>query len=305
MSRSRDGSTKGALEHPLFEIVTTTAGAVSIRNKAVNEIMHNPVGPWVEANALYIDQSNLRERLLTDVQKELVIFDVGLGAAANAVAALSCIDSLGVSSRPVRLVSFERDLDLLRFALDHADHFAHFAPYTTAMEELLRLGTWSSGQSCRQNPTGKIRWELRTGNFLDLIETEILQPHLIFFDPYSPKVNQEMWTSSCFRKLRRICRSPEEGGTDLYTYSQATRIRVALLQAGFCVGYGVSTGLKEETTQASTDYRSLKSPLGKAWFERWRRSHIRYPFDCEVEAQAEVDQCVEDYMSHYCGELGS
>src|SRR5688572_17471064 len=98
--------------HPLFEIVTTTAGAISIRNKQVNEIMHNPVGPWVEANALYIDQSHLRERLI-EAPEEFVIFDVGLGAAANSLAALACIKSLGPKSRPVRIVSFERELELL------------------------------------------------------------------------------------------------------------------------------------------------------------------------------------------------
>lgn len=39
-----------------FEIVTTTMGATSIRDNRVNEIMHNPVGPWAEANALCVDQ---------------------------------------------------------------------------------------------------------------------------------------------------------------------------------------------------------------------------------------------------------
>ena len=56
-----------------FEIVTTTAGAVSIRNIVVNEIMHNPVGPWREANDLYIKQSLFEERLLAPTEDDFVL----------------------------------------------------------------------------------------------------------------------------------------------------------------------------------------------------------------------------------------
>src|SRR5258708_5273066 len=106
-----------------FEIVTTRMGALSIRDNVSQEIMHNPVGPWIEANSLYIEQSKLRRRLVEDLTTELVIFDVGLGAAANALAVLHCARALAVR-RPLRLVSFERDLELLQFALDNANSFS-------------------------------------------------------------------------------------------------------------------------------------------------------------------------------------
>lgn len=273
---------------PLFEVVTTTAGAVSIRNNAVNEIMHNPVGPWAEANALYIDQSNLRSLLDGASREEFVLFDVGLGAAANALSALACANSLGVNLRPLRIVSFERDLELLRFALENARHFDHFRGYEEALATLLEKHEWSEG---------RIRWVLREGDFLECIEREIERPHLIFFDPYSPKVNQDMWTTACFEKIRRVCREPHEGGTSLFTYSQATRIRTALLKAGFQVGYGLPTGLKEATTQAATDRSLLRSPLGPEWFERWRKSHVRYPFDCRPEDEPAVDEFIRNFQS--------
>ena len=271
---------------PLFEIVTTTAGAVSIRNNVVNEIMHNPVGPWVEANVLYIDQSRLRERLIESVE-EFVIFDVGLGAAANSLAALACIRELGDKARPVRIVSFERDLELLRFALDNAAHFHHFTGYETIHEELLAKHFWSNG---------KITWELRHGNFLDLIAVEPNRAHLIFYDPYSPKMNEDMWTTSCFQLLRAKSCNPEQGGAALYTYTRATRVRVAMIAAGFYVGFGAATGLKNETTEAATDLRLLHSPVEKVWFDRWRRSHLRHPFDCTPDQTAHFDKIIEDYI---------
>jgi hypothetical protein len=274
--------------HPLFEVVKTSAGAISIRNKVVNEIMHNPVGPWVEANALYVEPSRLRARLAaTDPGSELVTFDVGLGAAANALAALRCAeDILGASGRSsdapasgarFRLVSFERDLELLRFALDRADSFAHFQGFEPALEELLARKSWSRGP---------ISWELRHGDFLRAIAVEPFRPHLIYFDPYSPKMNREMWSTACFQALRAVCREPRDGGTLLCTYSQATPVRAALLLAGFFVGRGVGTGLKEETTQAATGLAWLDEPLGERWLGRWERSHTPYPLDCEPGQEA-------------------
>jgi len=118
------------------------------------------------------------------------------------------------------------------------------------------------------------------------------RPHIIFFDPYSPEVNQDMWTMNCFGKIRKMSREPDQEGTLLYTYSQATRICVALLVLGFHVGYGQATGLKNQTTEASTDRHSLRQPLDEKWFSRWQRSHIRYPFDCSVEDQGKIDELV-------------
>ena len=272
-----------------FEIVTTTAGAVSIRNNEVNEIMHNPVGPWVEANSLYIDQSGLKNLLSKTDEEELVLFDVGLGAAANALAALACAQSIS-HSRPFRIISFERDLELLHFACEHAYRFEHFKGYENALQLILNQGNWSDGN---------ISWELRQGNFLEKIETEIYKPHLIFFDPYSPKVNNEMWTLECFKKIRAISRAESEGGTSFYTYSQATHIRVALMRAGFFVGYGSSTGLKAETTQAATQFQQLKSPLAKIWFDRWEKSTLRYPYDCLESEQKKLDDFIRSQRTAY------
>jgi hypothetical protein len=266
--------------------VTTRTGAKSIRNKLVNEIMHNPVGPWIEANSLYVDQSELRKNLSESTAPELVLFDVGMGAAANAIAALHCARSIGVAARPLRVVSFEKNLDLLHFAVRHACHFDHFLGFEMALNQILTHGSWSDGG---------ISWILRHGDFLESIDIETYRPNIIYFDPYSPNVNNDMWTTRCFQKIRRKCREPSEGGTTLFTYSRATKIRGALLRAGFHVGYGASTGLKTETTAAATDRRLLKSPIGPEWFVRWERSHDRYPFDCLPEEKTLMDEFIQEY----------
>ncbi len=254
-------------EQELFEVVKTTLGVTSIRNNLVNEVMHAPLGPWEEANKLYINQSNLKKHLSKDTQEEFILFDVGLGAGANALAALHCAKS---RSRPLRIISFEIDMSLLKFALKHSHEFEHFKGYESAIESIISRGSWS-----HEN----IYWELLEGDFLQCINELEHKCHLVFYDPYSLNHNQEMWTTSCFKKLREKC----DDSATFYNYSQATPVRAALLEAGFYVGYGIPIGEKETTTQAACQLKDLDRPLDERWFQRWSRSDNPFPPLCEDE----------------------
>ncbi len=242
-----------------FEVVTTTAGSLSIRNNELNEIMHNPIGPWAEAQQLYIEPSRILEHL-TQPGSEYVIYDVGLGAATNAIAALTASEH---TSRPIKIVSFEKDLELLQFALQNIEQFSFLAPFKNAIESILEKGQWQKDH---------LSWELRYGDFRQTIESEKTFADLIFFEPYSPKVNSEMWTADVFKNLRSRCQT-----TNLFTYSQATPIRAGLLSAGFFVGYGPALGFKEQTTQASTHLENLAKPLDERWMKRLMACHVPLP----------------------------
>jgi tRNA U34 5-methylaminomethyl-2-thiouridine-forming methyltransferase MnmC len=274
----------------VFEIVTTSTGAISIRNKVVNEIMHNPVGPWREANDLYVVQSDLKARLQTQLTNSLVLFDVGLGAASNALAAIHLrLDQKSQFHRKLHIVSFENNLELLRFALAHAKVFAHMQGYEEALRSLLHDHQWRS-------PCGSVTWDLREGDFNALIGEEVLTPEIVFYDPYSPAVNQDMWTLECFQKLHKCCaRFDNRFGTVLFTYSVATPVRAAMLLAGFFVGYGIPTGLKEETTQFATHLESLKNPLCKSWYGRWLRSHTQLPYATTEEQSSKFRQLLNEH----------
>lgn len=251
----------------LFEVVVTTTGQVSIKNKQVNEIMHNPVGPWIEARKLYVEPANLIERFSNFKQIEYVIYDIGLGAAANSLAVIDYLKS--IKDRPqVKIISFEKDLRLLQFTIAKAKHFEHVSRYEDLLKKLLL------DKHVELNDE-KIFWSLYEDDFTKMNIQNISPAHTIFFDPYSPKVNQEMWSANSFEKIFKNC--CQEDGSLLMTYSQATWVRAAMIAAGFYVGYGPQTGLKEETTQASNKLSLLKKPLDEKWFQRWNRSHMRYP----------------------------
>jgi queuine tRNA-ribosyltransferase len=98
-----------------------------------------------EARALYVEQSNLAERL-RESEEPLVIWDVGLGAGANAMAAIECYEAQAANGpvRPMQIISFEKDLDSLKLAVQRNDLF----PYLRhgGPPAILTLGEWQSKQ---------------------------------------------------------------------------------------------------------------------------------------------------------------
>lgn len=348
-----------------YEVHASPRGFCSIRQISSGEIMHSVNPPEEEAERLYIGQSALAARLLRSPQdaddgEALVVWDVGLGAAHNAMAALAAFerrlsmwhaekreadggmtgDAEGQSSmwkagkqeadggmtgdsespcsmwktgkqetdgemprdsegrgaarsarhadgvpglRRLRLVSFERDLDPLRLATREASRFPHLRH--RAPGALLRDGRWS-------HPSGLFDWELLEGDFLDTLD-RAPAPNLIFHDPFSSKTDSPLWTPALFK---RIAARAAPGGAELYTYSAATAVRLALLRAGWFVAEGAGTGPKTSTTIAFTrpdrvaTHPAAPRLLGDEWLGRWSRSHAKFPADLPTEARAEFER---------------
>jgi queuine tRNA-ribosyltransferase len=272
---------KGKIAQPArlgdYELCRSAQGFYSIRQISSGEIMHSVTAPSEEANRLYIEQPALAARLVksNQVADELVIWDVGLGAATNAMAAINCFESCcrdhGADNlRPMRLVSFERDLDPLMLAAKYPEclpHLRHGAP-----SKILSHGRW-------QHASKLLRWNLLNGDFRDFIESAPT-PELIFYDPFSYKTDGELWTGEIFARIFTQCLAKP---AELYTYSASTAVRVALLSAGFFVAQGVGTGPKIETTIAFTRAESVAQHplkpklLEQRWLARWRRSDAKFP----------------------------
>src|SRR4051794_1753041 len=142
-----------------YEVHIAREGFASIRHRASGEIMHSRTAPMEEARRLYVEQSALAERL-REPGDELVIWDVGLGAAANAMAAIHCYEELAASGpvRSMRIISFENDLDSLKLARQLTDLFPYLRH--SAPAGILREGRWQS----KQHPG--LSWNVVHGDFL-------------------------------------------------------------------------------------------------------------------------------------------
>jgi tRNA U34 5-methylaminomethyl-2-thiouridine-forming methyltransferase MnmC len=256
-----------------YQLVRLNNGICSVRSLADAETFHPVIGPVAEAEALYVNQLRLRERLKNH-SGEFVIWDVGLGAAANALTVLRATKNIACN---IRLVSFDHTLEPLEFALKHAADLGYFGGYEDHLQEFLRAQRVSF-----QDGAQSVNWEFHLGDFPEFLKSQITNPkskisapHAILFDAYSPARNPAMWTLPLFTNLFQLL-DPQRPCA-LPTYSRSTILRVTLLLAGFFVGVGHATGEKEETTIAANDLSLISEPLGARGLERARRSHSAEP----------------------------
>ncbi|HEY2712175.1 MAG TPA: tRNA guanosine(34) transglycosylase Tgt [Chthoniobacterales bacterium] len=270
-----------------YEVHIAREGFASIRQISSGEIMHLRTPPMEEACSLYVEQSDLAAHLRSSETAPLIIWDVGLGAAANAVAAIQCYEREAslASVRPLHLVSFENDLDSLRLALRHIDIFSYLN--RDGPSAILERGSWES-----QNPI-RLRWQLVLGDFLQTVVQTPSAPDLIYYDMFSSRTHGNQWTIEIFRRLFAAC---AERPVELFTYSHSTAVRTALLAAGFFVARGRPAGRQEETTIALTP-AALTSPfarryqlLASEWISRWHRSRAKFPSEVPREERPAFEQ---------------
>ena len=274
-----------------YEVHVSDTGFHSIRQISSGEVMHPAIDPLHEAHQLYVEQPRLEAQLRLSTPDPLIIWDVGLGAATNAMAAIRCYESISEEGavRPLRIISFERDLHSLALALKFPSKFRHLRH--AAPQDLLKEGVW-------QSPSLPLRWELVKGNFLETLELADA-PDLIYYDPFSPKTDGPLWTPQTFSRVFGRCKDRKVG---LFTYSASTAVRAALLWANFFVGPGTGTGQKEETTAAFSQPVDTKL-FGEEWLDRWNRSHAKFPTDLPSQDRASfVSRITSHPQFEGCGE---
>jgi queuine tRNA-ribosyltransferase len=260
------------------EVVQTRSGAQAMRDKLSGELMH-PVGPLIESERLYVAASRLAVRLQQSAGAPLVLWDVGLGAGSNASRAWLCSEALGLARRPLRILSFDRSLAALALAVrpEHASAFGLQGSVNAAAQALLEHGRHESAHCA---------WELRLGELASTLRAAETDPaDIVFWDPFSPRANPELWTCAAFATARRGCRA----GATLHTYSGATSVRAALLLAGFAVGVGEFVSPGKHATCAATSVDALREPLTRRWFERLARSSAPFPSDAPADALERIE----------------
>jgi len=278
-----------------YQLVELAGGAKTLFSTRYGEKMHPGLGPQAEADLLYVRQLHLAERVENE-PGEFVVWDIGLGAAANAIAALNALRHL---PRRLRLVSFDNTVEPLQFARDHAAELGYPVGYEKQLNELL-----ANGRADFKNDQLEVAWEFHIGDFPAWLEAQLKiknpllnPPHAIFHDAFSPAKNPAMWTLPLFENLFRALNPGRPCA--LTTYSRSTMLRTTLLLAGFFVGAGEATGRKEETTVAANRRDLVARPLDGRWLARAERSDSAEPLREAVYHRAKLSaETLEQLRRH-------
>ncbi len=281
-----------------YKLVHLRNGTCSVHSLADTETFHPGIGPVAEAEALYVRQLHLPERV-SESDEEFVIWDVGLGAAANALTAIHLIrESLAASKnsplKRLRIVSFDQTSGATVFALKHAAELGYLLGYETVVSALIQ-----NHSTAFTNESLNVEWSLELGDFPAKIKNQKIQitPHAILFDPHSPRKNPAMWTVQLFTDLfhqldpARPC--------SLANFTRSTMARTAMLLGGFYVGIGHASGLKEETTVAANRLELLAEPLDHRWLERVKRSGSAEPLRDQVYQQASLSPATWEQLQQH------
>jgi queuine tRNA-ribosyltransferase len=270
-----------------YELHKAWEGFSSIRQISSGEIMHSRTDPMEEARQVYVEQLDLAERLREKSPEPLVVWDVGLGGAANAMAAIECYEAER-ATRALQIISFENDLDPLRLAVANIEQFPYLRP--NSLDAILTNGEWRS-------PDQQITWTLRPGDFPETMN-HAPPPDVIFYDMFSSRTSADLWTARIFRRLFDLCRGR---ATELFTYTCSTANRAAFLAAGFAVARGRNAGEKVETTiamtpaalrPASSRQRDL---LSRDWLAKWERSAAKFPTDVAPNERIAFEKIIRDH----------
>lgn len=260
------------------EVVVTRSGARAMLDRESGEVMHPIGGPLLESERLYVAASGLAARLSSAEQEPLRLLDVGLGAGSNAAAALRARQTLAPDARRLELVSIDRSLAAFELALapENAEAFGWVGVAAQAARALAAEGVYRSAV---------VEWRLVVADLLDALAREpAASVDVVFWDPFSPGANPELWTLAAFTALRRVCRA----GASVHTYSGATAVRSALLLAGFRVGVGDAIAEGKHATVAALEPAVPTQPLDARWLARLARSSAPFPPDAPADALARV-----------------
>src|SRR5690348_14317883 len=182
-----------------YKLVKLASGVHSVHSLAHKETFHPVIGPVAEAEALYVRQLGLARRLQGH-PREFIIWDVGLGAAANALTVLRETQHVSAS---IRLISFDNTLEPLKFALEHRDSLGYLGGYDGQLQRLLH-----QKQISFANGNQSVKWEIHVADFPTFISSreadQLARPDAIMFDAFSPAKNPDMWTQPLFANIFRL-----------------------------------------------------------------------------------------------------
>jgi len=241
-----------------LKIVRTEDGSLTLFSEKFNEPYHSlTAGAFKEAVEKFCKPCKVEEKAK---KGKLNLFDVCFGLGYNTVAFLETAFSSNPNVK-VSVVGFEFDLGVIEKSLELS--WGDYEKWKRIIRVALRSKRCEDIFLTINYFSPQIKLKIYIGEGREVIK-RIHRKYeqfadAIFHDPFSPRVNPELWTFEFFQKLRSIIK--RDG--ILATYSAASPVRKALWMADFGVKEGVAVGRKSRSTVASPLFKTEEKLLEK------------------------------------------
>ena len=238
-----------------WQPVRTEDGSWTLAHPEHGEACHSRSGAWTEARERYASPCRLARRAGKLGGRPLRLLDVGTGLGLNLAAALEAVE--GEAGASLDVLALEREREVLERAAGEwgperlpPEAERWHEPVRRALTAALEAGD-VLGRAAAVPLGGRSRLRLGLGDATRLL------PLLgggqgfdaVFLDPFSPRVEPELWTPGFLDEVARRM-APE---SLLSTFTVSLGVRAALRAAGLRVGPGPRVGAKREGTLASPD----------------------------------------------------
>ncbi len=231
------------------KIHETKDGSSTLYSEQFNQFYHNPNGAASESKYVFYEIPGV----LPFIQEAnaLTIVEVGFGTGLNFLLLLDYLKKLKTNI-PVTFYSIEAfpvdEETAMNF--DFTAHFQH-PELNKVLPEIFSQLTRGFNHF-KPLPEVDAELSLFIGTF-DKFNPTNLQADFIFHDPFSPEVNEELWTADTFTRLASFSKS----STVLTTYCAASKARAAMAVAGWKVARAPGALGKREMTIAALDEDKL------------------------------------------------
>lgn len=222
-------------------------GSHTFYSENFKQFYHNPNGAIAENQHVFFDIPGLMKRI-----KEcgsLRILEVGFGTGLNL---LILLDNIARMDKTPNI--FYRSIEAFPLNIDQAVslNYPEKLEVSNAIEILACIFRDLKPGMNRIQIKNNVTFELFVGQFDEMPDPDIQFDH-IFFDPFSPEVNPELWTADTFRKL--FLWSDSE--VLLSTYGAASSARAAMAAAGWKIARAPGALGKREMTLAALNPERL------------------------------------------------
>ncbi|WP_069130658.1 tRNA (5-methylaminomethyl-2-thiouridine)(34)-methyltransferase MnmD [Rhodohalobacter halophilus] len=227
----------------------TKDGSTTLYSARFDQHYHNPNGAVSESRIVFFETSGLLDDL--PQKEQLNIFEMGFGTGLNLILLK---DYLEKSVHPPRVTFYSVEAFPVDVLTAQGFDFGDELNQTGYRELLPQIFEKVKPGLNTFHLNDYLTLQLFIGRFEEMPDPD--QPtHYIFHDPFSPEVNEELWTPDVFTRLHSFSAKSAK----LATYCAASKARAAMAVGGWKVAKAPGALGKREMTLAAVDEKALGS----------------------------------------------